>query len=240
MLRSAFAVRARSWESCSLSESIRSLVSASSTSPSFPEIAAPRRVPTASAMNTAASETRSDAGDVNICGALSTHTQSGRGRRAGRRRAAARPCAPSVNPQPPEEARPRMQWRGVATRVVQPSPPRRDSAGRRARRTPWRTSSPDDDQALAPRLPQEAGRPAAHHRPARAFLEPASVRRDTAVGRPPVGEVVRLGDQRPGDHSATQAQRARGFRSSRHLKSEDRLDFPLDDEREIVGGPGTR
>jgi hypothetical protein len=50
--------RARSWASWSLSEAIRSFESLSSAWESFPETAAPSRMPTARAMNTAASETR--------------------------------------------------------------------------------------------------------------------------------------------------------------------------------------
>jgi hypothetical protein len=55
----------------------------------------------------------------------------------------------------------------------------------------------DNDDALRLGPPEQADRTAADDLPASALREPAPVGTDRRVGGPPVGEVFRLGEQRP-------------------------------------------
>jgi hypothetical protein len=56
----------------------------------------------------------------------------------------------------------------------------------------------DHDQAVAAGAPEETDFAAADDLPASAFGETAPVRSDRRVSRPPVRQVVGLGEQRPG------------------------------------------
>src|SRR5918996_1566346 len=55
----------------------------------------------------------------------------------------------------------------------------------------------DDDQPLAHRLAQDPRRPATRDAPAGVLGEAAPIGVDAGVARPPVGEVIRLADERP-------------------------------------------
>ena len=55
----------------------------------------------------------------------------------------------------------------------------------------------DDDQPLPTGPPQESRRATSGHLPARALGEPAPVRPNRPVLGPPVGEVMRLGQELP-------------------------------------------
>ena len=77
-----------------------------------------------------------------------------------------------------------------------------------------RLNGRDDDRPFAPGPLEEPGRTSAHDLPASPRGEPAPVRPDRRVARPPVGQVSRLGEERP-HVSARRQELALGFDSHR-------------------------
>ena len=127
---------------------------------------------------------------LRVCSSLAKGVQSGE--RLPRQR------AQPLGHEPPREASSDEGRAGVSVRArARAGCPREAcSRSRQTRRRPGSTLG-DHDHSLAAGPPQQAGRRAADDLPARALGEAAPVGPDRRVAGPPVGEVVRLGEQLP-------------------------------------------